>query len=76
MSRWVPCSRDKFINRLKKIGFTGEFHGTKHGYMVYGHHRLAIPNDAEYSVKKLRMMIREIEALLNRKISADEWNNL
>lgn len=76
MSRWVPCSREKFIRHLRKLGFTGEFHGTKHDYMVFEHHRLTIPNDDEYSVKKLRMMIKEIETLFNRKISADEWNNL
>lgn len=76
MSRWVPCSREKFIKRLRKLGFTGEFQGTKHSFMVYGHHRLAIPNDDEYSVKKLRMMIKEIEILLGHKISADQWNNL
>lgn len=43
--------------------------------MVFGHNRLTIPNDEEYSVKKLRMMIKEIEVLFGLKISA-EWNNL
>lgn len=76
MSRFVPCNRREFIKRLKKLGFTGEFHGTKHDYMFFGHHRQTIPNDEEYSVKKLRMMIKEIEILLDHKISADEWNNL
>lgn len=76
MSRWVPCSRKEFIKRLKKLGFTGEFHGTKHDYMFYGYHRMAIPNNDEYSVNELRMMIKEIDILLGRKISADEWNNI
>ena len=76
MSRWVPCSRKEFIKRLKKLGFTGEFHGTKHDYMFYGHHRLAIPNNDEYSVNELRMMIKEVDILIGHKISADKWNNL
>lgn len=76
MSRWAPCSRRQFIVHLKKLGFTGEFHGTKHDYMFYNNHRLAIPNNDEYSVNELRMMIKEIELLIEHKISADEWNNL
>jgi hypothetical protein len=44
--------------------------------MVFGHHRLAIPSNAEYSVPQLRMMIREVEEITSRKISPDEWNNL
>jgi len=44
--------------------------------MVYELHRLAIPSDAEYSVPQLRMMIREIEEIFNRKIKLDEWNKL
>ena len=44
--------------------------------MFYGHHRLAIPNNDEYSVNELRMMIKEIEILIGHKISADEWGNL
>ena len=76
MSRWVPCSRKEFIKRLKKLGFTCTFSGAKHKYMFYGHHRLAIPNNDEYSVNELRMMIKEIEILIGHKISADEWGNL
>jgi len=44
--------------------------------MVYELHRLAIPSDAEYSVPQLRMMIREVEDILTRKIRLDEWNKL
>ena len=44
--------------------------------MVYEQHRLAIPSDAEYSVPQLRMMIREVEDILTRKIRLDEWNKL
>ena len=76
MSRWVPCKRRDFIRRLKKLGFYGPFSGTRHQFRVYEQHRLAIPSNAEYSVPQLRMMIREVEAFLGCKITADEWTQL
>jgi len=39
-------------------------------------HRLAIPSNTEYSVPQLRMMIREIEEILGREVTFDEWNRL
>jgi hypothetical protein len=39
-------------------------------------HRLAIPSNTEYSIPQLRMMIREIEEILDRQITADEWDHL
>jgi hypothetical protein len=44
--------------------------------MVYEQHRLAIPSNTEYSVPQLRMMVREIEEIVGREITADEWNGL
>jgi hypothetical protein len=44
--------------------------------MVWSLKRLAIPSNTEYSVPQLRMMIREVEALLLRGINSDEWNSL
>jgi predicted RNA binding protein YcfA (HicA-like mRNA interferase family) len=76
MSRWVPCKRRDFIRRLQKLGFYGPFSGTRHQFMVYEQHRLAIPSNAEYSVPQLRMMIREVEDILGYKITADEWTQL
>ncbi len=76
MSRWVPCKRRDFIQRLRKLGFEGPFSGTRHQFMVYEKHRLAIPSNAEYSVPQLRMMIREVEGVLGREITADVWNRL
>jgi hypothetical protein len=61
---------------LQKLGFYGPFSGTRHQFMVYEQHRLAIPSNAEYSVPQLRMMIREVEAFLGCKITADEWTQL
>jgi hypothetical protein len=61
---------------LQAIGFDGPYSGTRHQFMVYGLHRLSIPSNVEYSVPQLRMMIREVEEIIGRKISLKEWNNL
>ena len=76
MSRWVSCKRRIFIHRLREIGFDGPYSGTRHQFMVYERHRLVIPSNAEYSVPQLRMMIREVETIIDRRITADEWNQL
>ena len=73
MSRWTPCKRSDFIRRLLKVGFTGPFSGTRHQFLVYNQHRLAIPSNTEYSVGQLRMLIREAERILGRTVSLDEW---
>jgi hypothetical protein len=44
--------------------------------MTYEQHRLTIPSNVEYSVPQLRMMVREVEQILGRDISADEWEAL
>ena len=76
MSRWTPCKRRDFIQRLRKLGFDGPYSGTRHQFMVYGQQRLAIPSNAEYSMPQLRMMIREVEEIMGREITVDEWNKL
>lgn len=76
MSQWRPSKRRTFIQRLSKLGFDGPYSGTRHHFMVYGQHRLAIPSNPEYSAPQLRMIMREVEQILERKISAGEWNRL
>ena len=76
MSRWNPCRRNDFIRRLRRLGFEGLYSGAKHQFMVHEQHRLTIPSNAEYSVPQLRMMIREVELIIGREITADEWNHL
>ncbi len=76
MSRWMPCKRREFIRRLRELQFVGPYSGTRHQFMVYEQHRLAIPSNAEYSVPQLRMMVREVEEIIGREITADEWNEL
>ncbi len=76
MNQWVPCKRRNFIQKMRRLGFDGPYSGRKHQFMVYNEYRIAIPSNAEYSVPQLRMMIREAEEILGRKITAREWNNL
>ena len=76
MSRWIPCKRSDFIRRLRRLGFEGPLSGTKHQFMLYEKHRLTIPSYFEYSVPQLRIMIKEVEKIIGRKITADEWNQL
>ena len=76
MSPWQPCKRRDFIRRLRKIGFDGPFSGTKHQFMIYEQHRLAIPSNIQYSIPQLRMMIQEVEEIIGHGLTSDEWNNL
>jgi len=76
MSRWQPCKRREFIRRLKKLNFTGPYYGAKHQFMVYQRNRLAIPSNKEYSVPQLKMMLSEVESIINQEISLEKWNKL
>lgn len=44
--------------------------------MIYKNHHLTIQSNKEYSVPKLKMMINEVENIMERSISPDEWNSL
>lgn len=76
MSPWKPCKRRDFIKKLRKLGFKGPYSGTRHQFIVIENHRLAIPSNAEYSMPQLRIMIREVEEILDRKINLNEWEKL
>ena len=76
MPRWTPCKRRDFIRKLRQLSFDGPYAGTRHQFMIYQQHRLAIPSNAEYSVPQLRMLISEIELIIERKLSVEEWNQL
>ncbi len=76
MSRWTPCKRREFIQKLQQLGFSGPFSGSKHQFMIYQEYRLTIPSNDEYSVPQLRMMIREAEEIIERQITLEEWNSL
>jgi hypothetical protein len=74
--QWLPCKRKLFVLRLRQLGFEGPFQGARHQFMIYRDHRLVIPSNKEYSVSQLKMMIREVEQILVRSISSEEWNTL
>ncbi|MFQ6071469.1 MAG: hypothetical protein ACE5KT_02050 [Methanosarcinales archaeon] len=76
MTRWTPCKRRNFIKKLKKLGFSPPEPGGRHFYMRYGTHTLAIPNNPEYSVPQLKMLLKEVKHILERKISLKEWEEL
>ena len=76
MSQWSQCKRRDFIRRLRKLKFDGPFSGTRHQFMIYGQQRLAIPSTPEYSVPQLHMMIREVEGIIGREITLEEWERL
>ena len=76
MSRWIPCKRRDFIYGLRRLGFEGPYSGSRHQFMTYQHHRLAVPSNSDYSVPQLRMMLREVEEIIGREITAEEWNRL
>ncbi len=76
MHPWQACKRRVFIKRLHELGFEGPYSGTRHQFMIFEGHRLSIPSNSEYSVPQLRMMIAEVESIIGRSVSAEEWNHL
>ena len=76
MSHWTLCSRRVFVRRLGTLGFDGPWSGSRHQFMVFEEHRLTLPSNDEYSVPQLRMMVREVEAILGRRIGPDAWARL
>ena len=76
MGTWTPCKRRTFVKKLRRLGFSPPEPGGRHFYMRYGAHTLTIPNNPEYLVPQLKMLIREIEHILKRKIFLTEWDGL
>jgi hypothetical protein len=76
MAGWRPLKRRDFIRRLRALGFDGPYSGTRHQFMIYGQHRQTIPTNSEYSVPQIRLLLRQVEAILARPVSLDEWNSL
>ncbi|MEH2070770.1 MAG: hypothetical protein V7K47_21855 [Nostoc sp.] len=64
------------MNKLRRIGSEGAYSGTRHQFMIYGEYRLTLPSNDEYSVPQMRMMIAEVEVILEREITLEEWNSL
>ena len=76
MGHWNPCKRREFIRHLRRLGFEGPLTGTRHEFMTFEQHRLAIPSNDEFSVPQLRFMLAEVAVILGRTVDADEWKSL
>ena len=76
MAGWRPLKRRDFIRKLRAPGFDGPYSGTRHQFMVSGQHRQTIPTNAEYSVPQIRLLLRQVESILARKVALEEWNSL
>ena len=76
MGKWKPCKRKNFIKKLKKLGFGSPEPGGRHFYMRHHTYTLTLPNNKEYSVPQIKMLINEIENGIGKKISIGEWDRL
>jgi len=61
---------------LRALGFQGPFRGTRREFLVFGQQRQTIPSNSEYSTPQLKMLLRQAETILGRKITSDQWDNL
>ncbi|CAG1007617.1 MAG: type II toxin-antitoxin system HicA family toxin [Candidatus Methanoperedens sp.] len=76
MPKWKPCKRRVFIKKLVQLDFNVPEPGGRHFYMRHGTKVLTIPTNDEYSVPLLKMMIKELEKLIGRTITLEEWDKL
>ncbi len=74
--RWRPCKRRVFIRKLKELGFGNPQHGTKHDFMPYENHDQTIPSNREYSVSQLKLLLRQVERVLGRRITLGRVDEL
>ena len=76
MGKWTPCKRRDFIRKLMKLGFESPEPGGKHFYMRHGSFTITLPNNTEYSIPQIKMLAKEIEFGIKRKIPLGEWEKL
>jgi hypothetical protein len=76
MPKWNPCKRRDFIKKLKRIGFASPEPGGNHFYMRYGFYTFTLPNNQDFSVPQLKMLLKEIKQGIKREITLDEWERL
>ena len=69
--RLTPISRQELVRRLRGLGWSGPYSGTKHQHMTKGNIQLTIPNKhgKEIGVNLLKIILNEAG------ISRDEWLN-
>ena len=76
MAAWRPLKRREFIRKLRALGFDGPYSGTRHQFLIFQQHRQTIQSNSEYSVPQVRMLLRQVESILGRKISVEGWDFL
>jgi len=76
MPGWRPVKRREFIRKLRALRFDGPYSGTRHQFMILGQHRQTIPTNSEFSVPQIRMLLRQVESILGRKVELPEWDSL
>ncbi len=76
MAGWHPIKRREFFRKLRALGFSGPCRGTRHEFLVLGAHRQTTPSNADYSVPQLKMLLRQVEQVLGRRISPEDWETL
>ena len=76
MAGWRPLKRRYFIRKLRALGFEGPYSGTRYQFMTFGSNRQTIPANPEYSVPQIRMLVRQVEEIIERKINLDDWQSL
>ena len=69
MAGWRPLKR-------RALGSEGPYSGTRHQFMVSGQHRQTTPTNSEYSVPQIRLLLRQVESIVARPVSVDEWDSL
>jgi predicted RNA binding protein YcfA (HicA-like mRNA interferase family) len=70
--RLLPCSRTEFIRKLKALGYTGPYAGTKHQFMSKsGQANVRVPNPHEGDISV--GLIAKI--LHDNNIDRDAWIN-
>ena len=76
MPRMVPISRRELIRWLKKLGFEGPFHGTRHDFVRRDSDgmKLPIPRDDAKS-KEIGVGFQK-EILVETGVSRAEWMDL
>jgi hypothetical protein len=42
--------------------------------MLQGSNRLTLPSNSDYSVRQVRMLLRQVEVILGRSIRLEEWD--
>lgn len=65
-----PISHKKFIQRLKKYGFSGPYSGSKHSFMIKDSLKLRVPNPHHSDISSV--LVAEI--LRQAGISTKDWD--